>query len=32
VRLELNPEQKDALVMYLRCLEGTPVDPIVARQ
>ena len=28
-KLKLTPAEKDALVMFLRALEGTPVDPIV---
>jgi cytochrome c peroxidase len=30
--LKLTPAEKDALVMFLRALEGTPVDPIVMKQ
>jgi cytochrome c peroxidase len=30
-RLNLNEEEKNALVMFLRALEGTPVDPIVMK-
>jgi cytochrome c peroxidase len=29
--LKLTPAEKDALVMFLRALEGTPVDPIVMK-
>ena len=29
-RLQLSNEEKDALVMFLRSLEGTPVDAMVA--
>jgi cytochrome c peroxidase len=29
-QLNLTPDERDALVMFLRSLEGTPVDPIVA--
>jgi cytochrome c peroxidase len=28
-KLRLTPSERDALVMFLRALEGTPVDPIV---
>jgi cytochrome c peroxidase len=30
-KLKLSPAEKDALVMFLRALEGTPVDPIVMK-
>ena len=30
-KLKLTPAEKDALVMFLRALEGTPVDPIVMK-
>jgi cytochrome c peroxidase len=29
-QLNLTPDERDALVMFLRALEGTPVDPMVA--
>ena len=30
-KLNLRVDEKDALVMFLRALEGTPVDPIVTK-